>query len=161
MVNQNCWITTLLVKKHKYYPPLTKAIKCDVLIVGADSVASVRPPNCLRKGLSVVRIEKNIVGGSSSGRSADFLTPETADKTTVAVDKLTLSISPLANEAFHVQTFLSVTEPPNERNLRTRFPSGSQYSAGTPSSYIHILGWTGHNPLLPGTEGTLRLWYDF
>jgi hypothetical protein len=117
MVNQNCRITTLLVEKHNYYPPLTKAIKCDVLIIGADSVTSVRPPNFLRTGLSVVRIEKNIVGGSSSGRSADFLTPETADKTTVAVDKLTLSISPLANEAFDMQTFLSVTEPPNDRNL--------------------------------------------
>ncbi len=116
-------------------------------------MASVRPPNFLRTGLSVVRIEKNIVGGSSSGRGAGFLTPETADKITVAVDKLTLSISPLANEAFHVQTFLSVTEPLNDRNLRTLFPSGSQYSAGTPSSYIHIIGWTGHNPRSLGRRG--------
>ena len=101
------------------------------------------------------------MGGSSSGRSAGFLTPETADKIIVAVDKLTLSIRALADEAFQAQAFLSVTEPPNDRNPRTLFPSGSQYSAGTPSSYTHILGWTGHNPLLPGTEGTLSLWYDF
>ena len=103
MVNQNWRITTLLVKKHKYYPPLTKAIKCDVLIVGGGFSGVSAAAELLRKGLSVVLIEKNIAGGSSSGRSADFLTPETTDKTTVAVDKLTLSISPLANEAFHVQ----------------------------------------------------------
>ena len=34
MINQNWWFTTLLVKQHKYCPPLNKDIKCDVLIVG-------------------------------------------------------------------------------------------------------------------------------
>jgi ribulose 1,5-bisphosphate synthetase/thiazole synthase len=34
MVNQNWWITTLMIKEHKYCPPLTKAIKCDAFIVG-------------------------------------------------------------------------------------------------------------------------------
>ncbi len=32
MINQNWWFTTLLVKQHKYCPPLTESIKCDVLI---------------------------------------------------------------------------------------------------------------------------------
>jgi hypothetical protein len=34
MVNQNWWITTLMIKEHRYCRPLTKDIKCDVLIVG-------------------------------------------------------------------------------------------------------------------------------
>ena len=34
MVNQNWWITTLMINGHKYCPPLTRDIECDVLIVG-------------------------------------------------------------------------------------------------------------------------------
>jgi gamma-glutamylputrescine oxidase len=76
MVNQNWWITTLLIKEHHYCPPLTRAIKCDVLIVGGGFSGVSAAAEFLRKGLSVVLIEKNIVGGSSSGRSAGFLTPD-------------------------------------------------------------------------------------
>jgi hypothetical protein len=45
MVNQIWWITTLLVKEYKYCPPLTKAIKCAVLIVGGgfSGAGSTRP----------------------------------------------------------------------------------------------------------------------
>jgi gamma-glutamylputrescine oxidase len=76
MVNQNWWITTLLIKQHQYCPPLTGAIKCDVLIVGGGFSGMSAAAEFLRKGLSVVLIDKNIVGGSSSGRSAGFLTPD-------------------------------------------------------------------------------------
>ena len=76
MVNQNWWITTLLINKHTYCPPLVKDIKCDVLIVGGGFSGVSAAAEFLRKGLSVVLIEKNIVGGSSSGRSAGFLTPD-------------------------------------------------------------------------------------
>jgi gamma-glutamylputrescine oxidase len=273
MVNQNWWITTLMINGHKYCPPLTKAIKCDVLIVGGGFSGMSAAAEFLRKGLSVVIIEKNIIGGSSSGRSAGFLTPDselelhqlvrrygakaaaeiweapcrgierivgniqkhdiqcgllrqdslflglgsggqeavasehecrasvgftdqrtydetqlsailgaqgytagiryggtygvnplmclqgfkdlaiengmqifestamarledhtaythagsvTADQIIIAVDKLTKAISPLADEAFHAQTFLSVTEPLTDRELRILFPSGEQ-----------------------------------
>ena len=34
MVNQNWWITTLLINSHEYCPPLARDIECDVLIVG-------------------------------------------------------------------------------------------------------------------------------
>jgi hypothetical protein len=37
MVNQNWWITTLLISSHKYRPPLARDIECDVLIVGGSS----------------------------------------------------------------------------------------------------------------------------
>ena len=35
LVNQNWWFTTLLVNQHRHCPPLTRDIKCDVVIVGA------------------------------------------------------------------------------------------------------------------------------
>jgi gamma-glutamylputrescine oxidase len=76
LVNQNWWFTTLMVSQHKYCPPLTKDIKCDVCIVGAGFSGVAAAAQFLRKGLKVVLIDKNIVGGSSSGRSAGFLTPD-------------------------------------------------------------------------------------
>lgn len=31
-VNQNWWITTLMIKEHRYRPPVAKDIKCEVLV---------------------------------------------------------------------------------------------------------------------------------
>jgi gamma-glutamylputrescine oxidase len=76
LVNQNWWFTTLLVTNHKHCPPLTRDIRCDVAIVGAGFAGVSAAAQFLRKGLKVVLIDKNIVGGSSSGRSAGFLTPD-------------------------------------------------------------------------------------
>jgi gamma-glutamylputrescine oxidase len=76
MINQNWWFTTLLVKQFQYCPPLTKSIKCDVLIVGGGFSGVSAAAEFLLKGLNVVLIDKNIVGGSSAGRSAGFLTPD-------------------------------------------------------------------------------------
>jgi gamma-glutamylputrescine oxidase len=76
LVNQNWWFTTLLVNQHKYCP-------------SADARHQVRRGDRRRRvrrrvrrgpvpaqGFKVVLIDKNIVGGSSSGRSAGFLTPD-------------------------------------------------------------------------------------
>jgi len=76
LVNQNWWFTTLLVTRHTYCPPLDKDIKCDVAIVGGGFAGVSAAAQFLRKGLKVVLIDKNIIGGSSSGRSAGFLTPD-------------------------------------------------------------------------------------
>ncbi len=76
MINQNWWFTTLLIKQFQYCPPLDKSIKCDVLIVGGGMTGISAAAELMRKGLSVVMIEKNIIGGSSTGRSAGFLTPD-------------------------------------------------------------------------------------
>lgn len=76
MINQNWWFTTLLVRQFKYCPPLTKSIKCDVLIVGGGFSGVSAAAEFLRQGLRVVLIDRNIVGGSSAGRSAGFLTPD-------------------------------------------------------------------------------------
>jgi gamma-glutamylputrescine oxidase len=297
LVNQNWWFTTLMVNAHKYCPPLTKDIKCDVLIVGGGFSGMSAAIEFLRKGLSVVLIEKNIVGGSSSGRSAGMLTPDselelhqlvrrygakaageiweapcrgiasivrtiekydipagllkqdslflglgkggshaveeerecresvgfsdqrvydenqlkeilgaqdytagirygatyginplatlqglknlvvehgmqvyestemerledhtaythagsvTADHIIIAIDKMSPSISPLAEEAFHAQTFLSVTEPLTDRELRILFPSGEQLQCWDSKLVYSYFRLTGDNRLLLG-----------
>jgi gamma-glutamylputrescine oxidase len=76
MINQDWWFTTLLVKQFKYCPPLNKDIHCDVLIIGGGFSGVSAAVEFLRKGHKVVLLEKNILGGSSSGRSAGFLTPD-------------------------------------------------------------------------------------
>ena len=76
LVNQSWWITTLLVNQHKRCPPLTSDIKADVCIVGGGFAGVAAAVEFLKSGHKVVLIEKNILGGSSSGRSAGFLTPD-------------------------------------------------------------------------------------
>jgi len=297
LVNQNWWFTTLMVNAHAYCPPLTKDIKCDVLIVGGGFSGISAAAEFLKKGMSVVLIEKNIVGGSSSGRSAGMLTPDselelhqlvrrygakaageiweapcrgierivetikrhdiqagllrqdslflglgkggrdaveeerecresvgftdqrvydegqlreilgardytagiryggtyginplaalqglknllvengmqiyestamerledhtvythagsvTADSIIVAIDKMNPEISPLADEAFHAQTFLSVTEPLTDRELRILFPSGEQMQCWDSKLVYSYFRLTGDNRLLLG-----------
>ena len=297
IVNQNWWFTTLMVQAYKYCPPLTKDIKCDVLIVGGGFSGVSAAAEFLKKGLSVVLIDKNIIGGSSSGRSAGMLTPDselelhqlvrrygvkaageiweapvrgiervvqtiqkydiqagllhqdslflglgkggghavdeerecregvgftdqrvydenklkeilgardytagiryggtyrinplaalqglknlliengmqvyestemerleghtaythagsvTADSIIIAIDKMTTSISPLADEAFHAQTFLSVTEPLTDRELRILFPSGEQMQCWDSKLVYSYFRLTGDNRLLLG-----------
>jgi hypothetical protein len=76
MINQNWWFSTLLIRQFKYCPPLNRSIKCDVLIVGGGFSGVSAAAEFLQKGFSVVLIDRNMVGGSSSGRSAGFLTPD-------------------------------------------------------------------------------------
>ena len=286
-----------MVKEHRYCPPLTKDIKCDVLIVGGGFSGVSAAAEFLKKGLSVALIEKNIIGGSSSGRSAGMLTPDselelhqlvrrygvkaaaeiweapcwgidrivaniqkhdiqagllkqdslflglgkggvdsveserecresvgftdqetydegrlkeilgaqgytagiryggtyginplaclqgfkdlliengmqvfestemesledhtvhthagsvTADNIIIAVDKMDPSISPLADEAFHAQTFLSVTEPLTDRELRSLFPSGEQMQCWDSKLVYSYFRLTWDNRLLLG-----------
>ena len=297
IVNQNWWFTTLMVQAYKYCPPLTKDIKCDVLIVGGGFSGVSAAAEFLKKGLSVVLIDKNIIGGSSSGRSAGMLTPDselelhqlvrrygvkaageiweapvrgiervvqtiqkydikagllhqdslflglgkdgghaveeerecresvgftdqrvydedqlkeilgaqdytagiryggtyginplatlqgfknlliengmqvyestemerleghtaythagsvTADSIIIAIDKMSPSISPLSHEAFHAQTFLSVTEPLTDRELRILFPSGEQMQCWDSKLVYSYFRLTGDNRLLLG-----------
>ena len=76
MINQNWWFTTLLVKQFKHCPPLNKDIKCDVLIIGGGFSGVSAAAEFLSKGHKVVLLEKNILGGGTSGRSAGLLTPD-------------------------------------------------------------------------------------
>jgi len=76
MILQNWWFTTLLGIKEPIRQPLRGHIKTDVLIVGAG-VAGLSAALCLiGSGKKVVLVDKNICGGSSTGKSAGFLTPD-------------------------------------------------------------------------------------
>ena len=74
----------------------------------------------------------------------------TADNIIVAVDKLTDSISPLADETFHAQTFLSVTEPLTDKELRILFPSGEQMQCWDSKLVYSYFRLTADNRLLLG-----------
>ncbi len=76
MLLQNWWFTTLLGVENPISPPLTTDIKADVLIVGAGVAGLTAATALMDKGLNVVILEKNICGGSSSGKSSGFLTPD-------------------------------------------------------------------------------------
>lgn len=76
MIIQNWWVTTLLEEKYAFCKPLQEHRKCDVLIIGGGMSGVSAAAAFIDKGLSVVLLEKNILGGSSSGRSAGFLTPD-------------------------------------------------------------------------------------
>jgi gamma-glutamylputrescine oxidase len=297
LVNQSWWITTLMVNEHRHCPPLKSDIKADVCIVGGGFAGVAAAVEFMKTGHKVVLLEKNHLGGSSSGRSAGFLTPDselelhqlvrrygvkaageiwnaplrgierlvaniqkydiqcglikqdslflglgkggseavdserhcreevgftdqktydeaqlkailgatgytagiryggtygvnplaclqgfknllvdngmqifestamkslddhtvythagsvTADKIIIAVDKLDESISPLSDEVFHAQTFLSVTEPLNDRELRTLFPSGEQMQCWDSKLVYTYFRLTADNRLLLG-----------
>jgi gamma-glutamylputrescine oxidase len=76
MILQDWWYTTLLSQKYDRCPPLCSDLKCDVLIIGAGMSGIMAAAEFVGKGKSVVVLEKNIFGGSSTGRSAGFLTPD-------------------------------------------------------------------------------------
>lgn len=76
MILQNWWFTTLLGIKEPISPPLLKEVKADILIVGAGAAGLSAAYSLMNKGLKVIVLEKNICGGSSSGKSAGFLTPD-------------------------------------------------------------------------------------
>ena len=56
--------------------PLQADINCDILIVGAGMAGMTCAHNLINKGLKVVVIEKEFVGGGASGRSSSFITPD-------------------------------------------------------------------------------------
>ena len=74
----------------------------------------------------------------------------TADNIIIAVDKMDASISPLAHESFHAQTFLSMTEPLTDKELRILFPSGEQMQCWDSKLVYSYFRLTGDNRLLLG-----------
>jgi gamma-glutamylputrescine oxidase len=73
---QNWWYTTLIGTKRPIQPPLRKELKCDVLVVGGGAAGLAAAARLVATGKKVVLLEANICGGSSTGRSAGFLTPD-------------------------------------------------------------------------------------
>jgi len=74
----------------------------------------------------------------------------TADHTIIAVDKLKGDISPLADEVFHAQTFLSISEPLTDKDLVRLFPSGKQMQCWDSKLVYTYFRLTGDNRLLVG-----------
>ncbi len=76
MILQDWWYTTLLSHRYAACPPLAQDLRCDVLVIGGGMSGIMAAAEFLGQGRSVVLLEKNILGGSSTGRSAGFLTPD-------------------------------------------------------------------------------------
>jgi gamma-glutamylputrescine oxidase len=74
----------------------------------------------------------------------------TADKIIIAVDKLDESISPLAHELFHAQTFLCMTEPLTDKELHILFPSGERMQCWDSKLVYTYFRLTSDNRLLLG-----------
>jgi gamma-glutamylputrescine oxidase len=73
---QNWWFTTLIGTKRPIQPPLKQDVRCDVLIIGGGAAGLAAAARFVGTGKKVVLLERNICGGSSTGKSAGFLTPD-------------------------------------------------------------------------------------
>ena len=73
---QNWWFTTLIGTRRPIQPPLREDLKCDVLVVGGGAAGLAAAARLMGTGKKVVLLEGNICGGSSTGKSAGFLTPD-------------------------------------------------------------------------------------
>ncbi len=62
--------------KEPIRPPLKGDVKADVLIVGAGAAGIAAALRLVKSGKKVIMLDKNICGGSSTGKSAGFLTPD-------------------------------------------------------------------------------------
>lgn len=76
MILQDWWYTTLLSVADPIRPPLRKDLKADVAVVGGGMSGLMAAYRLMRGGRKVVLLEQNICGGSSTGKSAGFLTPD-------------------------------------------------------------------------------------
>ena len=76
MLLQNWWFTTLIGTRRPIQPPLRDDLKCDVLVVGGGAAGLAAAARFSGTGRKVVLLEANICGGSSTGKSAGFLTPD-------------------------------------------------------------------------------------
>lgn len=76
MILQNWWYTTLLNTKAKHQPPLRGDLNCEVAVIGGGMAGLHAALQLHRTGKNVVLLERNICGGSSTGKSAGFLTPD-------------------------------------------------------------------------------------
>jgi gamma-glutamylputrescine oxidase len=73
---QNWWYTTLLGVDDPIQPPLATDIKAGVVVVGAGMAGLSAALRLAESGHDIVLIDRNICGGSTTGKSAGFLTPD-------------------------------------------------------------------------------------
>jgi gamma-glutamylputrescine oxidase len=73
---QDWWFTSLLAGPEELRPPLRSDLNADVVIVGAGACGLAAALRFLGSGKKVVLLDRNVCGGSSTGKSAGFLTPD-------------------------------------------------------------------------------------
>ena len=76
MLLQNWWFTTLIGTIRPIQPPLRADLKCDAVVVGGGAAGLAAAARFVGTGKKVVLLDQNICGGSSTGKSAGFLTPD-------------------------------------------------------------------------------------
>lgn len=76
MLEQNWWYTSLLNVRDPLQPPLRGDHEADVVIIGAGAAGLAAALRCTERGKQVILLDRNICGGSSTGKSAGFLTPD-------------------------------------------------------------------------------------
>ena len=76
MILQNWWYTTLMGILEPMQPPLRGEVKAEVAIVGGGASGLAAALALAKQGVNTVLLDRNICGGSSTGKSAGFLTPD-------------------------------------------------------------------------------------
>lgn len=78
MLYENWWHVSSEVP-NIHCPPLTKHITTDCLVIGAGFAGLHAALRLVDAGKKVVLLEKSVCGGSSSGQSGGFITPESEE----------------------------------------------------------------------------------
>jgi len=76
LVLQDWWYSTLLGLGFPRQPPLVGDTTADAVVVGGGAAGLAAAARLHEGGLDVVLLERTLCGGSSTGRSAGFLTPD-------------------------------------------------------------------------------------
>ena len=79
MLYENWLHTGSLNIKTPYCPPLKENLSTECLVIGGGIAGLHASLRLVENGKKVVLLEKRICGGSSSGQSAGFLTPESEE----------------------------------------------------------------------------------
>ncbi len=79
MLYENWLHTAALSIKTSYCPPLKDNLTTDCLVIGGGIAGLHAALRLVEKGKKVILLEKRTCGGSSSGQSAGFLTPESEE----------------------------------------------------------------------------------
>ncbi len=87
MLYENWLHTSSPELKTHYCPPLKENLSTECLVVGGGIAGLHSALRLINNGKKVILLEKTICGGSSSGQSAGFLTPETEEDMRQLINK--------------------------------------------------------------------------
>ena len=76
MILENWLYTGLIGSETQNCPPLKEDIECEYLVIGGGFTGLHATLELVENGKKVILVEKTICGGSSSGKSGGFITPE-------------------------------------------------------------------------------------